>query len=33
MSTTRLHDHLVEERGDAVAILRVERDEALGALS
>lgn len=29
----RVHDNLVEERADGVAVLRVEREEALGALS
>lgn len=29
----RLHEHLVEERVGAVAVVRVEREEALGALS
>lgn len=30
---TRVHEHLVEDRRDRVAILRVDREEALGALS
>ncbi|MFI7063725.1 enoyl-CoA hydratase/isomerase family protein [Kribbella sp. NPDC050124] len=29
----RLHDHLVEERDGAVVVLRIDREEALGALS
>ncbi|QDP95366.1 enoyl-CoA hydratase/isomerase family protein [Microlunatus elymi] len=29
----RLHEHLIEDRRDEVAILRIEREEALGALS
>ncbi|WP_410791846.1 enoyl-CoA hydratase/isomerase family protein [Kribbella sp. C-35] len=29
----RLHDHLVEERDGAVGVLRIDREEALGALS
>ncbi|MFI7066716.1 enoyl-CoA hydratase/isomerase family protein [Kribbella sp. NPDC050124] len=29
----RLHDHLVAERDGAVAVLRIDREEALGALS
>jgi enoyl-CoA hydratase/carnithine racemase len=31
--TRRVHEHLVEDRRDAVAILRVDREAALGALS
>jgi enoyl-CoA hydratase len=31
--TRRVHEHLVEERHEHVALLRVEREEALGALS
>lgn len=31
--TTRLHHHLVEERDGAVVVLRIDREEALGALS
>jgi enoyl-CoA hydratase len=31
--TTQVHDHLIEERVAAVAVLRVDRQEALGALS
>ena len=31
--TRQIHDHLVEERVGAVAILRIDREEALGALS
>lgn len=30
---TQIHDHLVEDRRDHVAVLRVQREEALGALS
>lgn len=30
---TRIHEHLVEDRRDAVAVLRVDREQALGALS
>jgi enoyl-CoA hydratase len=33
MSTHRRHAHLVETRTGAIALLRVEREEALGALS
>lgn len=33
MTATRLHEHLVEERDGAVAVLRIDREEALGALS
>lgn len=34
MSERRLHDHLVETRdGSGVAVLRIDREEALGALS
>jgi enoyl-CoA hydratase/carnithine racemase len=33
VSTTRLHDHLVEDRDGAVVVLRIDREEALGALS
>ncbi|PSK96269.1 short chain enoyl-CoA hydratase [Murinocardiopsis flavida] len=29
----RVHEHLVETRGDGVAVLRVDREDALGALS
>jgi enoyl-CoA hydratase len=29
----RIHDHLVEQRHDGVAVLRIDREEALGALS
>lgn len=32
-SVRRVHKHLVEERDGAVAVVRVEREEALGALS
>lgn len=31
--TARIHQHLVEERVGAVAVLRIDREEALGALS
>lgn len=30
---TRLHEHLVEDRRDQVAVLRIDREAALGALS
>jgi enoyl-CoA hydratase len=30
---TRIHDHLVEERRDQLAVLRIDREAALGALS
>jgi enoyl-CoA hydratase len=33
VTARRLHDHLVEERLDGVALLRIDREEALGALS
>jgi enoyl-CoA hydratase len=33
VSSTRIHDHLVEERDGAVTVLRIEREDALGALS
>lgn len=33
MSDRRIHEHLVEVRSGAVALLRVEREQALGALS
>jgi enoyl-CoA hydratase len=33
MTTCRPHDHLVEERDGAVAVLRIDREQALGALS
>jgi len=33
VSTVRVHEHLVEEREGHVALLRIEREEALGALS
>ncbi|GAB3885108.1 enoyl-CoA hydratase/isomerase family protein [Terrabacter terrigena] len=33
MTTARIHEHLVEERHDGVAVLRIDREEALGALS
>ena len=33
MTAVRIHDHLVEERQGFVALLRIEREEALGALS
>ena len=33
MSGARVHPHLVEDRRDHIAVLRVEREEALGALS
>jgi enoyl-CoA hydratase len=31
--STRIHDHLVEERDGAIAVLRIDREAALGALS
>jgi len=31
--TTQIHDHLIEERVGAVAVVRIDRQEALGALS
>jgi enoyl-CoA hydratase len=33
LSTTRIHKHLVEERAGATVVLRIDREEALGALS
>jgi enoyl-CoA hydratase len=33
MTGTRIHEHLVEERHGHVALLRIEREQALGALS
>jgi enoyl-CoA hydratase len=33
VSGTRIHEHLVEERHGHVALLRIDREEALGALS
>ncbi len=33
MTVTRLHDHLLEERDGHVVLLRIDREEALGALS